>query len=79
MYVTESNYDQAGTAAELSDGLAMCEVLVQMEPAVFTPTWFAGILKSGQNNKETLNILLNMLLHYYRYGVSQINSIIILM
>ena len=57
---------QASTAADLSDGLAMSEVLVQIEPATFTPTWFAGILKSS-NSGDTLNVLLNMLLHYYRY------------
>ena len=56
---------QATSAAELSDGLAMSEVLVQIEPATFTPTWFAGILKSPAPS-ETLNVLLNMLLHYYR-------------
>ena len=46
----------------------MSEVLVQIEPATFTPTWFAGILKSS-NSGDTLNVLLNMLLHYYRYRV----------
>jgi len=62
---------QASTAAELSDGLAMSEVLVQIEPATFTPTWFAGILKSEQSNYETLGVLLNMLLHYYRHNLSE--------
>ena len=57
---------QASSAADLSDGLAMSEVLVQIEPATFTPTWFAGILKSS-NSGDTLSVLLNMLLHYYRY------------
>ena len=57
---------QASSAADLSDGLAMSEVLVQIEPATFTPTWFAGILKSS-NPADTLNVLLNMLLHYYWY------------
>ena len=57
---------QASSAADLSDGLAMSEVLVQIEPATFTPTWFAGILKSSSPG-DTLNVLLNMLLHYYRY------------
>ena len=57
---------QASSAADLSDGLAMAEVLVQIEPATFTPTWFAGILKSSTPG-DTLNVILNMLLHYYRY------------
>ena len=57
---------QASTAAELSDGLAMSEALVQIEPAVFTPSWFAGILKSDNTNYQTLSIILNLLLHFYR-------------
>jgi len=61
---------QASSAADLSDGLAMSEVLVQIEPATFTPTWFAGILKSS-NSGDTLNVLLNMLLHYYRHNLSE--------
>ena len=45
----------------------MAEVLVQIEPATFTPTWFAGILKTEpRHHTDTLNMLLNMLLHYYR-------------
>jgi len=61
---------QASSAADLSDGLAMSEVLVQIEPATFTPTWFAGILKSSSPG-DTLNVLLNMLLHYYRHNLSE--------
>ena len=71
---TDDNHDdnnimiliQASTAAELSDGLAMSEALVQIEPAVFTPSWFAGILKSDNTNYQTLSIILNLLLHFYR-------------
>ena len=70
-YVLICFYFKASTAAELSDGLAMSEVLVQIEPATFTPTWFAGILKSQQSNSETLGVLLNMLLHYYRHNLSE--------
>ena len=33
---------QAGSALELSDGEAMAEALVKIEPEVFTPSWFAG-------------------------------------
>ena len=44
----------------------MSEALVQIEPATFTPTWFAGVLKSAQASHENLGVLLNMLLHYYR-------------
>ena len=49
----------------------MAEVLVQIEPATFTPTWFAELLKSTKSNLETLNTLLNMLLHYYRHNLSE--------
>ena len=35
-------HDQAGSALELSDGEAMAEALVKIEPEVFTPSWFAG-------------------------------------
>merc|ERR1719422_1575493 len=62
---------QTSTAAELSDGLAMSEALVQIEPATFTPTWFAGVLKSSQASHENLGVLLNMLLHYYRQNLSE--------
>jgi hypothetical protein len=30
------------SASGLSDGLAIAEALVQIEPSVFTPAWFAG-------------------------------------
>jgi len=63
---------EASTAAELSDGLAMSEALVQIEPAVFTPSWFAGILKSENTNKETLNVILNLLLHFYRQNLGDV-------
>jgi len=63
---------EASTAAELSDGLAMSEALVQIEPAVFTPSWFAGILKSDNTNKETLNVILNLLLHFYRQNLGDV-------
>ena len=49
----------------------MAEVLVQIEPATFTPTWFAELLKSSPSNLETLNTLLNMLLHYYRHNLTE--------
>ena len=63
---------QATSPTELSDGLAMAEVLVQIEPATFTPTWFAGLLKSSQSDRETLDTLLNMLLHYYRHNLTEV-------
>jgi len=63
---------EASTAAELSDGLAMSEALVQIEPAVFTPSWFASILKSDNTNKETLNVILNLLLHFYRQNLGDV-------
>ena len=62
---------QATSPSDLSDGLAMAEVLVQIEPATFTPTWFAELLKSSPSNLETLNTLLNMLLHYYRHNLTE--------
>ena len=49
----------------------MAEVLVQIDPATFTPTWFAGMLKSSPSNLETLNTLLNMLLHYYTHNLTE--------
>ena len=61
---------QATSPSDLSDGLALAEVLVQIEPATFTPTWFAGLLKSANCNNETLNSLLNMLLHYYTHNLT---------
>ena len=61
---------QATSPSDLSDGLALAEVLVQIEPATFTPTWFAGLLKSANCNNETLNSLLNMLLHYYTHNLA---------
>jgi len=63
---------EASTAAELSDGLAMSEALVQIEPAVFTPSWFAGILKSENTNQQTLSIILNLLLHFYRQNLEDV-------
>ena len=33
---------QATSALELSDGEAMAEALVKIDPTVFTPTWLAG-------------------------------------
>ena len=62
---------QANSPTELSDGLAMAEVLVQIEPATFTPTWFAGMLKSSDTNTQILDTLLNMLLHYYRHNLTE--------
>ena len=62
---------QATAPTDLSDGLAMAEVLVQIEPATFTPTWFAGLLKSAKSNLETLDTLLNMLLHYYTHNLTE--------
>ena len=62
---------QATSPTDLSDGLAMAEVLVQIEPATFTPTWFAGLLKTTKSNLETLNTLLNMLLHYYTTNLTE--------
>ena len=49
----------------------MAEVLVQIEPATFTPTWFAGMLKSSDTNTQILDTLLNMLLHYYRHNLTE--------
>eukprot|EP00090_Calanus_glacialis_P023273 TRINITY_DN3587_c0_g1_i1.p1 TRINITY_DN3587_c0_g1~~TRINITY_DN3587_c0_g1_i1.p1 ORF type:complete len:681 (-),score=191.69 TRINITY_DN3587_c0_g1_i1:42-2084(-) len=63
---------EATTAAELSDGLAMSEALVQIEPSVFTPSWFAGILKSDNTNNDTLNVILNLLLHFYRHNLGDV-------
>jgi len=57
---------QATSALELSDGEAMAEALVKIDPTVFTPTWLAGILQSDNTNQETLNSVLNLVLHYYR-------------
>ena len=62
---------QATAPADLSDGLAMAEVLVQIEPATFTPTWFAGLLKSEKSPLERLDTLLNMLLHYYTHNLTE--------
>ena len=62
---------QATSPSDLSDGLALAEVLVQIEPATFTPTWFAGLLKSAKSNLETLDTLLNMLLHYYTHNLTE--------
>ena len=45
--------------------------MVQIEPATFTPTWFAGLLKSAKSNLETLDTLLNMLLHYYTHNLTE--------
>jgi len=63
---------EASTAAQLSDGLAMAEALVQIEPAVFSPSWFAGILKSDNSNNFTLNVILNLLLHYYSNNLGDV-------
>merc|ERR1711971_24753 len=68
---TFSLQSQAGSALELSDGEAMAEALVKIEPEVFTPSWFAGILQSSKSNKETLNSVLNLLLHYYRHNLGE--------
>jgi len=68
---TFSLQSQAGSALELSDGEAMAEALVKIEPEVFTPSWFAGILQSSNSNKETLNSVLNLLLHYYRHNLGE--------
>jgi len=68
---TFSLQSQAGSAVELSDGEAMAEALVKIEPEVFTPSWFAGILQSSNSNKETLNSVLNLLLHYYRHNLGE--------
>jgi len=62
---------QASSALELSDGEAMAEALVKIEPEVFTPSWFAGILQSSNSKKETLNSVLNLLLHYYRHNLGE--------
>ena len=45
--------------------------MLQIEPATFTPTWFAGLLKSPKSNLETLDTLLNMLLHYYTNNLTE--------
>jgi len=62
----------ATTAADLYDGCTMAEVLVQIEPATFTPSWFAVLLRSDGSNSETLNTILNLLLHYYRHSLSDV-------
>ena len=47
---------QAGSALELSDGEAMAEALVKIEPEVFTPSWFAGT-NFGTESKVNLSFL----------------------
>lgn len=69
---TFSLQSEASTPAELSDGLALSEALFQIEPEVFTPSWFAGILQSDKSNNDTLNVILNLLLHYYRHNLRDI-------
>ena len=44
----------------------------QIEPATFTPSWFALLLRSDGSNSETLNTILNLLLHYYRHSLSDV-------
>jgi len=63
---------KASITSELSDGLAFSEALVQIEPSFFTPSWFAGILHSKNSNNENLNLILNLILHYYRQNLGDV-------
>jgi len=63
---------KASITSELSDGLALSEALVQIEPSFFTPSWFAGILHSKNSNNENLTLILNMILHYYRQNLGDV-------
>lgn len=63
---------KASITSELSDGLAISEALVQIEPSFFTPSWFAGILHSKNSNNDNLQLILNLMLHYYRQNLGDV-------
>merc|ERR1711872_626084 len=52
-------------AGSISNGLTMAEALAQMEPSIFTPSWFAGLQNSCISCKIILKSVLDGLQLFY--------------
>lgn len=59
-------------AGDANGGLCLAEALVQIEPAIFSPAWYAGLVQSKGSDQENFTSIFNLIIYYYRHNLADI-------